>query len=229
MGVLLSSLSRPRLNRLSGPNSRNPRGPPAPAVGWKSGWPSCTLAFSSGVMSKPSCAEPARADLFIASMASTASTVVASGQRRADDARAVDLQDPDRQRLPTGVRRAALRHRQRRRHDPPQQGGGRAAAAAGVLGAARDPRRGLGGRRPSRRPAAARAGDQRGDPGRDRRGARRGGAMTTPAALRDTAWRWLFAGRPAMQVQVRATQGSAPREAGTRMLVAADAVAGTIG
>lgn len=53
--------------------------------------------------------------------------------------------------------------------------------------------------------------------------------MTTAAALRDTARRWLAAGRPAMQVQVLATQGSVPREAGTRMLVAADAVAGTIG
>ena len=48
-------------------------------------------------------------------------------------------------------------------------------------------------------------------------------------ALRRTAATWLQAGRPAMLVQVLAHRGSVPREAGTRMLVAADAVAGTIG
>ncbi len=53
--------------------------------------------------------------------------------------------------------------------------------------------------------------------------------MTTSTALRHTAQRWLAEGRPAIEVQVLATQGSVPREAGTRMLVAADAVAGTIG
>ena len=48
-------------------------------------------------------------------------------------------------------------------------------------------------------------------------------------ALRRTAATWLQAGRQAMLVQVLAHRGSVPREAGTRMLVAADAVAGTIG
>lgn len=51
--------------------------------------------------------------------------------------------------------------------------------------------------------------------------------MHTP--LRATAAAWLAAGRPAMLVQVLRSRGSVPREAGTRMLVAADAVAGTIG
>ena len=40
---------------------------------------------------------------------------------------------------------------------------------------------------------------------------------------------WAAAARPAVVVEVVATRGSAPREAGTRMLVAADAVLGTIG
>ena len=40
---------------------------------------------------------------------------------------------------------------------------------------------------------------------------------------------WLAAGRPAMLVQVVGHRGSVPRETGTRMLVAMDAVAGTIG
>ena len=53
--------------------------------------------------------------------------------------------------------------------------------------------------------------------------------MTTAAALASLAAAWLQAGRPAMQVLVLRTRGSVPREAGTRMLVAADAVAGTIG
>ena len=48
-------------------------------------------------------------------------------------------------------------------------------------------------------------------------------------ALKATARAWLAAGRPAMLVQVLEARGSVPREAGTRMLVAADAVAGTIG
>mgnify|MGYP005843532231 CR=1 FL=1 len=51
----------------------------------------------------------------------------------------------------------------------------------------------------------------------------------TPAALRATARAWLDGGRPAMEVLVLEHRGSVPREAGTRMLVAADAVAGTIG
>ena len=48
-------------------------------------------------------------------------------------------------------------------------------------------------------------------------------------ADRLTARAWLDTGRPAMLVQVLAARGSVPRGAGTRMLVAADAVAGTIG
>jgi xanthine dehydrogenase accessory factor len=48
-------------------------------------------------------------------------------------------------------------------------------------------------------------------------------------ALRDAAAAWLAAGRAAEIVEVRATQGSAPRDAGTRMLVSADQQLGTIG
>ena len=48
-------------------------------------------------------------------------------------------------------------------------------------------------------------------------------------ALRRLARQWLADGRPAMLVQVIAHRGSVPRETGSRMLVAADTVAGTIG
>jgi len=48
-------------------------------------------------------------------------------------------------------------------------------------------------------------------------------------ADRRTALAWLADGRPAMLVQVLAARGSVPRGTGTRMLVAADTVAGTIG
>ena len=48
-------------------------------------------------------------------------------------------------------------------------------------------------------------------------------------ALKRRAAAWLQAGRPAMLVQVLEARGSVPREAGTRMLVSAEAVAGTIG
>ena len=48
-------------------------------------------------------------------------------------------------------------------------------------------------------------------------------------ALKATAAAWLAAGVPAMLVQVLSTRGSVPREAGTRMLVAADGLTGTIG
>lgn len=51
----------------------------------------------------------------------------------------------------------------------------------------------------------------------------------TPAALHRAAQAWLADGRPVVEVQVLAHQGSAPREAGTRMLVGADETAGTIG
>lgn len=47
--------------------------------------------------------------------------------------------------------------------------------------------------------------------------------------LRAAALAWRQAGRPAVVVEVGATRGSVPREAGTRMLVAADEVLGTIG
>jgi xanthine dehydrogenase accessory factor len=49
------------------------------------------------------------------------------------------------------------------------------------------------------------------------------------AELRATALHWLAEGRPAVVVEVLRTQGSVPREAGTRMLVSADGVQGTIG
>jgi len=48
-------------------------------------------------------------------------------------------------------------------------------------------------------------------------------------AIRAAALRWQAAGRRAVVVAVGATQGSVPRERGTRMLVAADEVLGTIG
>lgn len=47
--------------------------------------------------------------------------------------------------------------------------------------------------------------------------------------LRQAACHWLAAGRAAVVVEVAAHRGSVPREAGTRMLVAADEVLGTIG
>jgi len=47
--------------------------------------------------------------------------------------------------------------------------------------------------------------------------------------LRDTALRWRAAQRPAVVVEVQQARGSVPREAGTRMLVAADEVLGSIG
>jgi xanthine dehydrogenase accessory factor len=47
--------------------------------------------------------------------------------------------------------------------------------------------------------------------------------------LKGTATRWLAGGVPAVLVEVTATQGSAPREAGTRMVVSADEAVGTIG
>ncbi|MEO6363294.1 MAG: xanthine dehydrogenase accessory protein XdhC, partial [Caldimonas sp.] len=48
-------------------------------------------------------------------------------------------------------------------------------------------------------------------------------------ALRDAGKRWLADHLEAIVVEVIAALGSVPREAGTRMLVAADATAGTIG
>ena len=48
-------------------------------------------------------------------------------------------------------------------------------------------------------------------------------------SLRDTATGWLADGVPAVLVEVLATQGSAPREAGARMLVRATGSAGTVG
>ena len=49
------------------------------------------------------------------------------------------------------------------------------------------------------------------------------------ATLRDTAAAWLAQGQSAILVEVRAARGSAPREAGTRMLVSAADFAGTVG
>jgi xanthine dehydrogenase accessory factor len=49
------------------------------------------------------------------------------------------------------------------------------------------------------------------------------------AALRDIAADWLHAGEPAVLVEVTEALGSAPREAGTRMLVGATRCAGTVG
>ncbi|MFM2120908.1 MAG: hypothetical protein RL722_2376 [Pseudomonadota bacterium] len=51
----------------------------------------------------------------------------------------------------------------------------------------------------------------------------------TAAELLATAQAWLALGKPAIDVMVLRHRGSVPRETGTHMLVAADAVAGTIG
>ncbi len=48
-------------------------------------------------------------------------------------------------------------------------------------------------------------------------------------SLQKQAEAWAAASRPAVVVEVTATRGSVPREAGTRMVVASDAVLGTIG
>jgi xanthine dehydrogenase accessory factor len=53
--------------------------------------------------------------------------------------------------------------------------------------------------------------------------------LGAPDALRRIAADWLAAGRPATLVQVVEARGSVPRGLGTRMLVASDEVAGTIG
>lgn len=50
-----------------------------------------------------------------------------------------------------------------------------------------------------------------------------------PRGLAAAAQRWRAQGRPAAMVEVVASRGSVPRSAGTRMLVAADEVLGTIG
>ena len=89
---------------------------------------------------------------------------LAPEDRRAADARAQHLQDPDRQRRPRHLQRPAVRQRQRRGQHPPQQGGRRAAAAAAVLRVLRDPRCGVGGRWRQRRPGAVGAGHAGGDP-----------------------------------------------------------------
>jgi xanthine dehydrogenase accessory factor len=51
----------------------------------------------------------------------------------------------------------------------------------------------------------------------------------TPEALRTAALQWRQAERPAVVVTVQRARGSVPRESGTRMLVAADQVLGSIG
>lgn len=53
--------------------------------------------------------------------------------------------------------------------------------------------------------------------------------MRSAWALHDTARQWLAEGQPAVVVDVVASRGSVPREAGTRMLVCAHTAAGTIG
>lgn len=53
--------------------------------------------------------------------------------------------------------------------------------------------------------------------------------MTGSLALHTTALAWLAAGRAAVVVEVVRSRGSVPRTAGTRMLVAADEVLGTVG
>jgi xanthine dehydrogenase accessory factor len=50
-----------------------------------------------------------------------------------------------------------------------------------------------------------------------------------PLKLRTIAAAWLAAHRPAMVIEVADARGSVPRDPGTRMLVARDAVEGTIG
>ena len=51
----------------------------------------------------------------------------------------------------------------------------------------------------------------------------------TPTAVREAALRWYATARSAIVVEVLTARGSVPRDAGTRMLVAADEVLGTIG
>lgn len=53
--------------------------------------------------------------------------------------------------------------------------------------------------------------------------------MTPPVVDSTLGRAWLQAGAPALVVTVAHTQGSVPREAGTRMLVSASTVAGTVG
>ena len=53
--------------------------------------------------------------------------------------------------------------------------------------------------------------------------------VSAPNELPSTAREWLGAGRRAMEVLVLEARGSVPRAVGTRMLVAADEVMGTIG
>ncbi len=53
--------------------------------------------------------------------------------------------------------------------------------------------------------------------------------MPAALALREAALQWQARSLPAVVVEVLAHQGSVPRETGTRMLVAADQVVGTIG
>ena len=51
----------------------------------------------------------------------------------------------------------------------------------------------------------------------------------TPRAIHEAALRWHAAARHAIVVEVLSARGSVPRDAGTKMLVAADEVLGTIG
>ena len=101
-------------------------------------------------------------------------SAVVERRRRAEDAFAVDVQDPDRARVARALRHRLPRPAQRRGHDPSQQGRRRAAVHAGAVGVPRDPRRDRQRRRRPRR-GARRAGDRGGDRRRDR-GSGHGGA-----------------------------------------------------
>jgi xanthine dehydrogenase accessory factor len=54
-------------------------------------------------------------------------------------------------------------------------------------------------------------------------------SAVAPSPLKEVALQWLRHGRSAVEVRVAHHAGSVPRESGTRMLVSADAIAGTIG
>src|SRR5690606_8291092 len=148
--------------------------------------------------------------------------------RPAEDARAVDVQDPGGQRLPAGPARAALRRRQRRGHGVPLEGGRRTAAAARVLGVLRAA--GCDRERP-RRPRRSCA--------RSRRSGSKSRSTRMSAADATRVLESLLAaqarGGASVMVVVASVRGSTPRGAGARMLVTrrvADGafdVTGTIG
>ena len=142
------------------------------------------------------------------------------------------VQDPDRQRLPARLQRGAVRQRERGGQHSPQQGGRRAASAAGVLGIPGDTGCCIRGRastasiRRLRAPATPEA----------ILDARRCGApeeSLSDLMDRDTrlaALHWLEQRiRRPWSSRSSQARGSAPRGAGTRMLVSAVQAIGTIG